>query len=337
MIKKIIILFAIILVAGVNNIKAQGCSAPTSDEGLNFFGFLQVQNETLFDTKTKNSFTFERARIGVTGKIPYDFTYYVVLELSPFIAPNPYLLDAFITYDRYKWAKATIGSFKTPIGLETSMACNDLPTVYRSTVTLQTVAPFRDIGFLMMGGDESTFMTYQFGVMNGSGLGRGDNNNSKDYVGRVVFKPTEYLKIGGSFRYAKPSYNNDVDERTTFAGELQLKLQNFSLLGEYIMDNGDYNRDLGGGCSGNLIELGDKRSGGYFIAGYMTPWNLQPVFKYDFFDSGNATAYKETNMTFGLNYFFNDWTRLQVNYIYKAESPVENMNDELVIQLQVKF
>ena len=103
------------------------------------------------------------------------------------------------------------------------------------------------------------------------------------------------------------------------------------------MDEGDYNRDLGGGCSGNLIELGKERSGGYVTLAYMTKWNIEPVFMYDFFDSGNATGYEESNMTFGVNYFFNDWTRLQVNYVYRAESPVEIPTDEIVVQLQVKF
>ncbi|HQQ12584.1 MAG TPA: porin, partial [Bacteroidales bacterium] len=64
---------------------------------------------------------------------------------------------------------------------------------------------------------------------------------------------------------------------------------------------------------------------------------LEPVFKFDFFDSGNTSAYKESNMTIGINYYFNDWTRLQANYIYRAEQPTEVVNDEFVIQLQVKF
>ena len=42
-------------------------------------------------------------------------------------------------------------------------------------------------------------------------------------------------------------------------------------------------------------------------------------------------------MTIGINYYFNDWTRLQANYIYRAEQPTEVVNDEFVIQLQVKF
>jgi phosphate-selective porin OprO and OprP len=260
-----------------------------------------------------------------------------VVELSPFIGPNPYLLDAFISYNRYDWARVSLGSFKTPFGLEVNTGCNGLLTVYRSTATLQMVAPFRDMGVVLMGGSEETILSYQLGYMNGSGLGREDNNRMKDLVGRVVFKPLDFLKVGGSFRKGFPSYNNNSDDRISMAGEIQANIAGFTLQGEYILDKGDYNRDLGGGCSGNLIELGEERNGGYMALAYLTKWNVEPVFKYDFFDSGNAENYKESNMTFGANYFFNDWTRLQVNYLYRGETPTEFKNDEVVVQLQVKF
>ena len=329
-------IFLLLSMAG-GKLYSQGCAPEATGDGVNLFGFLQSQYQIDFQDPTKHSFSFERARIGTAGKIPYDFAYYVVLELSPFIANNPYLLDAFITYERFDWARVSVGSFKTPFGLETNTPCQGLITTYRSTATLQMVAPFRDLGMVLMGGNKDTFLEYQLGVMNGSGLGRLDNNEKKDVVGRVILKPFEFLRIGGSFRYGYPSYNNNDDSRTTFGGELQAKYKNFTLLGEYIMDEGDYNRDLGGGCAGNLIELGEKRSGGYATIAYKTKWNVEPVFRFDFFDSGNMQNYKENNMTFGVNYFFNDWTRLQVNYVYRTEEPADMKNDVFVVQLQVTF
>ena len=41
--------------------------------------------------------------------------------------------------------------------------------------------------------------------------------------------------------------------------------------------------------------------------------------------------------TFGLNFYPNDWTRLQLNYIYKTEDPKEIKNDCLLFQVQVNF
>lgn len=70
----------------------------------------------------------------------------------------------------------------------------------------------------------------------------------------------------------------------------------------------------------------------------MTSLNLQPVIKYESFDPDLDTEKDIQNtITFGINYFFNDWTRLQLNYLYKAEEGEEISNDEILMQLQVKF
>ena len=53
----------------------------------------------------------------------------------------------------------------------------------------------------------------------------------------------------------------------------------------------------------------------------------------------NEDDHLEQITTFGFNYFFNEWTRLQVNYLYKAEESAnsEIANDALLVQLQVVF
>ncbi len=70
----------------------------------------------------------------------------------------------------------------------------------------------------------------------------------------------------------------------------------------------------------------------------MTPWNIQPVVKYESYDPDTDSEDNIlSTVTFGFNYFFNDWTRLQLNYLYKAEEGNEVSNDEILMQLQVKF
>ena len=81
-----------------------------------------------------------------------------------------------------------------------------------------------------------------------------------------------------------------------------------------------------------------NRSGFWAQALYMTPWNIQPIVKYESYDPDNDTDNNAQDViTFGFNYFFNDWTRLQFNYLYKAEEGHEVSNDEILMQLQVKF
>ena len=68
----------------------------------------------------------------------------------------------------------------------------------------------------------------------------------------------------------------------------------------------------------------------------MTPWNLQPVFKYETYDANLDEDDNTQNvMTFGFNYFLNEWTRIQANYLYCAEPGNEIENDQILIQLQV--
>ncbi len=69
------------------------------------------------------------------GNIPYDFSYYVLLETSQFMNPNqngPFLLDAFVSYNRYQYLKVALGSFKYQFGRELPMPCHGLYTINRS-------------------------------------------------------------------------------------------------------------------------------------------------------------------------------------------------------------
>ena len=75
------------------------------------------------------------------------------------------------------------------------------------------------------------------------------------------------------------------------------------------------------------------------MASYDVSKKLQPVLKYEYFDQVldiKKIGYQEM-MTLGVNYFFNDNTRLQVNYQNKIETGLSVDNDALLVQLQVKF
>ncbi|MBI9037345.1 MAG: hypothetical protein JEY97_04360 [Bacteroidales bacterium] len=74
------------------------------------------------------------------------------------------------------------------------------------------------------------------------------------------------------------------------------------------------------------------------MALYNTPWNLQPVFKYGNYDPDtDADNTMKNTYTIGLNYFFNDWTRLQANYVINDYIGIDLPNDLFMVQLQIKF
>ena len=173
-------------------------------------------------------------------------------------------------------------------------------------------------------------------VMNGRGLGIKDNNSEKDFIGRASYKVIDNLAIGGSFRYGHP---NTDESRTSYGVEAVLTYNALKVQGEYIYDEGDYNRAAGGGCGSEPLELGEEREGGYVMASYDINDKFQPVFKYEYFNADTTmkkVGYQEM-MTIGFNYFFNEKTRLQVNYLNKIETGTTIDNDALLMQLQVRF
>lgn len=337
----------IFCIALQQTVVAQGCAEPSSDDGVTVFGFIQPQVEVGFTDPSTSTFSFERARLGVMGNIPYDFSYYVVMEMSPFLnkeVPYPTLLDAFISYTRFDFVKVSMGSFKSPFGLETNTPCSGLATVYRSKATLELNAPFRDLGLMFLGGSRETKLQYALGILNGTGLGHRDDNHFKDIVGRIGINPFSWLHLGGSIKYgqsASAANLPDPDIRTRIGGEFDANWNGrLFVQGEYIYAKDQGSSIVGGGCSGGgEVVIGDKvRSGGFIQAMYNVAYNIQPVVKFEYFDADAAILNNEEFITtLGLNYFINDWTRLQVNYRYAAEMPVDNPNDQFVIQLQVKF
>lgn len=345
---KLSILIVVLFAFSFNTLFAQGCeddAAPAATNGvpstsnMTFFGYIQPQFNSYFTDPGESTFNFKRARFGVRGRVNRSFSYYVNIEASDFVSSegDVYLLDAFITYDKHEWTKFSVGSFKQPFGREVTTACHALTTIERAIVSDQIVAPQRDYGLMMLGGSSKTKFRYALALMNGRGLGTKDNNEKKDIIGRASYQVLDFLNVGASFRYGYP--NNQDDDRTTYAVDALATYNNFHVQGEYIYDKGDFNRAAGGGCGSEPLELGEVRHGAYVMAYYDLNEKLQPVFKYEYFDQDDdqeVNGYQEM-MTFGLNYFINKKTRLQINYLAKEINGITKDNDALLMQLQVRF
>jgi len=337
--RKLTLLFIISMMMIPYLANAQGCMTASSEEGVSVMGFFQPQFEYMQETD-EATFTFNRVRFGLVGNIPYDISYYMFVEYSAF-KDGPYLLDAFITYSRLgPYLNISLGQFKSPFSMERNTACSGLYTINRSMVVNQ-LAMDRDIGIMFLGSIKDK-ISYSFALMNGTGMGVRDDNKSKDYVGHVVFSPFKFLSVGCGFRFgkAKPAVEGaEEDERKRYGGEIEVKHGNFLLQGEYIKgkDVGSYT--TGGGCGGPLeVHQGTVERSGFFVqAMYMTPWNIQPVIKYESYDPNKTIDNDKRQITtFGVNYFLNEWTKIMVNYLYCAEADyVEYDNDQILVQAQV--
>lgn len=339
--------------------KSQGCVGGDSGAGVKVQGFIQPQynfmlngNDNNGNSLNENYFNFNRARIGVTGSIPYDVDYYFFIETSSFKTPlaTPHLLDGYVSYTRFaKWAKISLGQFKSPFSLEQNTSCSGLYTINRSEFVNQLAGPQRDLGLVVTGGHDTLFVKYAVGVMNGTGMNVIDNNNNKDIVGRVVFVPFSFLQIGGSGRYSKinpTDATQKLNEQMTYGAELRLEYKNFLLQSEFIQAQtklySSSKLPIYGGCGG-IIGFDTKQPGtykkyGYMVmASYMTPWNLEPVIKFDSWEPDMSVGKDEVSyITGGINYNINDYARVQINYVKVMEdTPVDN--DMIMIQYQAKF
>lgn len=343
---------------------SQGCIEASGDEGVQLIGYIQPEFRYDFlgedkltgENLEQSSFYFNRLRLGVVGNIPYDFSYYAMTELSPTL-DGPFILDAYISYNRLgPWAKVSVGQFKSPFGLELTTPCHKLHTINRSAV-VGDLAGNREFGLMVSGGTDTlsilgsktkNLFGYQFAILNGNGKNIQDDNRYKDVVGRVTFHPFEFITVGASYRFGKhPALDpaaTQEDERERLGLDLELKYKDFIIQGEYIQgaDVGSYT--TGGGC-GDPVEVheGSVDRDGYFVqAMYMTPWKLQPIVKYEYYEPNQANDILHdqfSTITYGLNIFPNEWTRLQINYLYNVEEDgtVEFKNDALLIQAQVVF
>lgn len=347
---------------------------PASSDGVSIIGYLQPQfNHTFYNDEdagklwddghnnAENSFLFNRARLGVTGNIPYDFSYYALAEFSPFQG-GPAMLDFFVTYKGLgPWAQISMGQFKQPFGLELTTACHALHTIDRSLVVRSLAAPFRDLGVMVSGGTDTleifglknkNIFSYSLAYTNGTGINLPDSNLGKDFIGRLVFSPWDFISIGGSYRYGQ--HKNPVDSITTedsrmrWGADLTLKVRDLLIQGEYIFGRNDGSIVLPPpDCSTppQVIQGSNEADGYWVLAQYNTPWYLQPVVKYATYDANIGTEFNQVStLTFGFNYFFNDWTRLQVNYQYNTEESGSELadyhevaNDMLMVQVQIRI
>ncbi len=343
----IAITIGILLLSG--NALAQGCEGdlPVGNDSLKapavtIFGYIQPEYDYNFTDAGDNTFKFKRARIGARGLVYKDFSYYFMLEASPFVGStgDAYLMDAFVSYTKYNWAKVSVGTFKQPFSLDVATPCHSLTTIDRSIVADQLVAPQRDFGLMILGGNNYTKFNYWVAVMNGRGLQVKDDNTKKDIIGRATYKLTNYLTVGGSFRYGYPIPNNEEETRTSYGAELLLQLDKLAVQAEYIYDEGAYFSGASGGCGATPVALGERRDGAYIMASYSVDEKIQPVFKYEFFDPDldlkDDGSYME-RMTIGANYFFNDKVRFQLNYQANIDTVLNVDNDALLAQIQIKF
>jgi phosphate-selective porin OprO/OprP len=306
---------------------------------LQISGLVQTEYEGFQAPAATNTFLLHRARLDVKGDINDNWNYEVYTEF----AGATKLLDAYTTYKIADFLKFTAGQFKVPFSLESLIADNQLDFIDRTQVVNALAGRStdvignqngRDIGIQINGSfakiDNRYLFDYTLGLFNGAGYDvTTDNNQHKDLAGRLSVHPIKNLTISADFydgvalytlAGAKAATNNvrdrkGMDARYVF-GALALQAE--------------YDR----GTDATI-----NRDGWYGQATYFV-WrrHLQLAARYDTYDPNEVQVNVRTNYyTGGLNYFFNDWARLEINYVDVKQPGVEVKKNIFETQLQLTF
>ncbi len=310
--------------------------------------------------KYYDGFSIKRARLDLQGHFSSQWDYRLLFDFVGQSGANgtaptggqlisPFLVEAFMIYKPFTWLNIKAGQMIVAFSEENMTQDRNLDMIERPQVVNALVGRKgdaanglvdsignqngRDIGIQAVGSlvklQDRYLLDYFFQVLDGAGINTLDNNQSKDLDGRLIFHPLKALSIGGSYYNGYDRFTSNLNKdqkRVRWGTEVVLNEDIWSVKGEYIKgQEGNHDPTTHDGWFGQA-------------AWYVIPKHLEGIFRYDSYDPNTAkTQVKSTYYDFGLNYFFNVWTKLQLYYsLRNQEGPTIN-NNMLEAQLQLAF
>jgi phosphate-selective porin OprO/OprP len=303
---------------------------------LQISGLVQARYQGFEQSGVNNAFDLHRARLDAKGNITDQWSYEVYTEF----AASTKLIDAYTSYKVADFLKVTAGQFKLPFSNENLTSDSQLEFIDRSQGVEALVSRSkdvignsngRDIGVQLSGSfaklDDHYLFDYSFGVFNGAGYNvTTDNNNHKDFSGRLVVHPIKNLDFGGSIYSGEDiaTGKTATTARNRYGFDGRYVLGALSLTAEYIH-----------GTDAAIHKEGWFAQAGYFVI----PKTLQLVAKYDTYDPNQVLKTDRSTIYYGgFNYVFNAWTKLAVDYLYRREETATQVKNNIIeAQLQIAF
>jgi phosphate-selective porin OprO/OprP len=304
-------------------------------KALNLTGLFQERYQAFQGTSGIDGFDTRRARLDFKGAITSHWDYELYVEF----AGTPALLDGYTTYKFGDYLKISAGQFKIPFSYESLVSDSQLELLDRSQVEEALTARAkdvlgnqngRDIGGQVNGSlfklNDFYLFDYTFAVFNGNGINRADNNMDKDVAGRFTVHPIANLGISYDFYHGRDIFG------TSTATQLRNRQ---GVDARYVYGPLSLTAEYDKGVDGSI-----KRDGWYAQAAYfILPKQLQVVAKYDTYDPNKIILTdRSTWYVGGINYFFNPWTKLYVDYSYRREEVATQVKNNLfAAEIQISF
>lgn len=311
----------------------------TAKSTIHISGYTQIRFQSLQEAAKPDGMDIRRSRLDFRGQVSPKWEYRLQLDFASVLPLAPKITDAYAGFKPYYFLNLQVGQYKIPFSLENLTSSSSLESIERSQVVENLVARNkdvignqngRDIGLQIYGSflklKEKYLFDYFASILNGAGINATETNEEKDFAGRLVIHLVEGLDIGGSLysgydKIGNVTFKNQTRNRV--GGEASYTRKNFSVKGEYIEGK----------------DAGIKKAGYYIQASYyIIPKRIQFLAKYDTFDPDKAKINNITTFYIGgINFYFNDWAKCQLNYTYKAEEGQKINNDVVSTQVQISF
>jgi len=315
------ILAAIFIVVGITT--ATAGAQDTFKPSVNTFFWLQVGMFNNEADDGRASFDFKRARFGIKGNVHPKISYHLMIE-GAHKGDEFRLYQAWMTYHLHPLANIRVGQFKYPFTMDSypgfvwwKFYNPSLGTIGigkelgRKSGTESGL--FRDIGVELSGkykfNDDYTGV-YNLMIMNGNGILKSDNNDKKDFVGRVGIMAPHGIQAGAAVyfgQYRPDAGQIDYNESgisTYFKWDHNIKGYRFHLMGEYVMATNK--------TGGDDIEA----EGYYGYATFFPVRELEFGGRYSHYepDKNSAVAEESEEQMLLVAYYFDDGQKIMINY-----------------------
>lgn len=278
----------------------------------------------------RNGFDVRRVYLDLRGYATKELSYRIEIDFGG----TPRILDAYAEWKPAKFIGLQAGQFKLPFSLENPYSPTALETADNSQVIQALVTDIagnknngRDIGIALNGNlfnkKGYNLIDYKVGLFNGNIINSLDNNTTKDVVGSILINPFKSLSIGASYYTGKFGVDSTKYTRNRIAYSIKYDDGKLLFRSEYLTGT-----------------TNTKDAKGYYVvAAYYVTKHLQPVLKYDYYQSDLAKVSTPiTNYLVGLNYWITPKARLQFNYTYKVnKDPSIKDSNYFVTQLLLAF
>ena len=233
-----------------------------------------------------NQFQFNYFRLRSRGKITSLLSYFIQFELGG----KPTIKDASVDI---KFSDAFIiraGQFQYHFGVFEKPW--NIPTLFFPQIKRFMLGDPRDMGVQVNGSLNK--LDYYACIMNGTARGVREDDKKKTLALSLDYHIGNNLKIGVSQYLGTRNFMNESElvngaKRNRSGAYFWYDDKKLMLRGDYMTG----------------VDHTYKQSGYYFIGGYYITKKVQPVFRYDYFES-EITDVSNLILAPGLNIFFND-------------------------------